>query len=95
MTVAFGIGAMAFVTFVDVLLYYLMTTSPGATNVAGVQVRHFFPIAIAAAVLAAPVLRRPEAAPAGAMWTAAGGLFAGLLLVRAILLAQDLLLRYW
>jgi hypothetical protein len=93
--IAFGVAGIALACFVDVLLYYLMTTSPGATDVAGVQVRHFFPIAMAAVVLAA--------APSAGHTSERGKLpralaiatVAGLLLVRTILLAQDLLTRYW
>lgn len=93
--VAFGIAGTALSCFVDVLLYYLMTTSPGATDVVGVQARHFFPIAIAAVVLAA--------APSGGHTSPRRRVLAGiaivtfpaLLLFRTVLLAQDLLVRYW
>ena len=93
--VAFGIAGTALSCFVDVLLYYLMTTSPGATEVAGVQARHFFPIAIAAVVLAAA----PSAGRTSPRRTVLAGIalvmLPGLLLFRTALLAQDLLARYW
>lgn len=94
-TAAVAIAAMIFVTLFDVLLYFLMATNPGTRDVAGVQVRHFFPIVIAAVVilsrrLAAPETERPHAGRTFA-WTILGSL----MLARSILLAQDLLVRYW
>jgi hypothetical protein len=93
--IVLGFGGLAFVTFLDVLLYHLMTTSPGAAEVAGVQVRHFFPIVIAALAIAAPV--RLDRVAGTRAWTRALALAAlsGLLIVRTVELAQDLLICFW
>ncbi|HEX9369243.1 MAG TPA: hypothetical protein VF921_21610, partial [Vicinamibacterales bacterium] len=92
--IAFGVAGIATASFVDVLLYFLMTTSPGAPDVAGVQVRHFFPIASAALVLAAAPSADGAPARGVTVRIAALGIFVGLLVLRTILLAQDLLVRY-
>jgi hypothetical protein len=90
-------AAFFFVTFVDVLLYYLMITPPRAASVIGVQVRHFFPIAIMSLLL--PVLLRsfaPDRADHRGVWQAvAGSVLLVLFLGRTAFLAMDLMVRYW
>jgi hypothetical protein len=91
---AFGVAAIAVTLFIDVVLFYLLTTNPGAADVAGVQVRHLFPIAHAAAMLSlAPRDGTPPMLPIVRGLAAIG--FAALVLMRTALLAQDLLVRFW
>jgi hypothetical protein len=97
---AFWIALLAlsfvFATFVDVLLYYLMTTPPSAPTVAGVQVRHFFPLAIAVVLAPMVVMRSlPRWGGGVVVSTAAAVLLAVLFAARATLLTLDLVSRYW
>jgi hypothetical protein len=85
--------SVLFVTVTDVLIYFLIST-PGDMGVR-VQVRHFFPIVAMALILPVAVLPKPEERSAFLVPTAAVVFTVVLLLARTIMLAIDLLVRYW
>lgn len=97
-----ALGGLLFVTFGDVLLYYIMETPAHARDVVGPQVRHYFPCAIVALLL--PLALGSNVgldSNAGrtehrvSLRTVALVVTITLLGGRTILLVQDLLLRYW
>jgi hypothetical protein len=90
-----ALAALFFVTFADVLLFFLMTTSPGAPAVSGVQARHFFPVAIVVVLLPLLLLPRVSADESAPLRACAWVILPGLLAARTVFLAQDLLVRYW
>lgn len=91
------------ITFLNAFLFYLMVSPVGGCFIAGTQVRHYFPTAILAFILAAALLR--EAAPPptdepGSRWPRVTETLAVvglplLLVARTIELTIDLLVRYW
>jgi hypothetical protein len=93
--VAAAIAASVLFVFVtDVLIYFLIST-PGDLGVR-VQMRHFFPIVALALILPVSVLPAPAPAAGGVVASTAALVFTMvLLLARTIMLAIDLLVRYW
>ena len=97
LTAAIVIGAFAIASFVNSLVFYVITTPVGAPFVAGMQGRHLFYAGIVAVLLPVWIVREgPTEERTSTAWQAAALVILGLLLTaRTIELAIDLMTRYW
>lgn len=97
MTAGVIAGAFVVASFVNSLVFYVITTPVGARFVAGTQGRHLFYAGIVGVLLPAWIVRNGEAkTEAGTAWRTTALVLLGLLLAaRSVELAIDLLTRYW
>jgi hypothetical protein len=100
-------GVFFFISFTDSLIYFVIGTNPGTTQIVSIQIRHLFPGIITALLL--PLMLTESAPSEPSVQNPAAHLslrrvvlystllvsFVVLLFARDIELAVDLLVRYW